>query len=571
MTTRRNTRKKSPSLDMSEELVAEREKALYTGAKAVGTSLSTDSLHFRYGIYESPDKQHMVEYEIAFRTNPIINRALNFIKTTMLASLGSYTHSDDRAKDYVNELLSTMDSNLLDELGQLIVSSLWSGVGVSEKIFEARDGKIFLKKLINYHPRSLTFVTNRQGELVDNSSDVITPTFPRTGVWQHIPSNLLVKLAATRKRNQWANYFRIPVNKLVIVAHNRRHGNIAGESALAPVWLSYQMLMETWQNLMITTERYGSPQVAAIVPKGITSEKINFVDPETGTPGVRPKTLAEKAVEQLSQLSSTSALVFEEPPGIANQERIRLQNISSFNNFGDNFLSPINQLYSDILVGLGVPPLLFLEHSGGLGAGAIAQVHAETYKQQMIALYHQFVEPFCEQVIGQLLYLNFGIKDPGKFTFNPFDLASADTMIKVFTDAIHHGILDSSTEEDLQWSRVKLGIPLASQESMPKRISNNLKFMEYLRRKDKDKIEIARLRADATVEATEIMANAQKENSQRQANTQKQVTKMNIEHQKEQKDKENRLKLQVEKLKAKKQPKPVDPDQPAVPSQKEES
>lgn len=553
MATRKNTRKKPASLDMNPELVAEREKTVYTGAKAVGTSLSTDSLHFRYGIFEGPDKQHMVDYEIAFRTNPIINRALHFIKMTMLASIGSYTHQDDRAKQYVDELLTTMDSNLLDELGQLIISALWSGVGVSEKIFEARNGKIFLKKLINYHPRSLTFVTNRQGELVDNSTDVIMPTFPRTGVWQHIPSNLLVKLAATRKRNQWANYFRLPINKLVIVAHNKRHGNIAGESAMAPIWLSYQMLMETWQNLMITTERYGSPQVAAIVPKGITSEKVNFVDPDTGAPGTRPKTLAEKAAEQLSQLSSTSALVFEEPTGITNQERVRLQNISSFNNFGDNFLSPINQLYSDILVGIGVPPLLFLEHSGGLGAGAIAQVHAETYKQQMTSLYHQFVEPFCEQVIGQLLYLNFGIKDPGRFTFNPFDLASADTMIKVFTDAIHHGILDSSTEEDLQWSRVKLGIPLASEKTVEQRLKNNAKFMEYLRRKDKDKIEIARVRADATVEAAEIMAGVQDDASRRQTSTQKSVTQMNIDHQKEMAERNNKLKLQIEKLKAKKE------------------
>lgn len=502
--------------------------------KTLGTNLVPYAMHYSYGYFAGPDRKHLEKYEIAFRTDPIISRALDYIMRSMISSLGDYVHSDNRAVRYVNEMRDSLEGNLEQQLGELIISALWSGVGISEKVFEHRKGKVWLKKLNNYHPRSMIIVPNNNGELTQGQNVSFHPIFEKSGVYQEIPWIYVTK-GIKPKGQLYQNYVKLPLEKLVIVGHNRRHGNWDGESALAPVYLRYQMALETWQNAMITTERYGSPQLAAIVPHGLTSQKIDLPDG-----GFRYKTVAEAAAEAMSNLSASSALVFEEPYAVTGKEAIRLQNVSTFNNFGDNFLSIIKYLYSDILVGLGVPPLLFLEHGEGLGAGAVSKVHAETYKQLLIALYKEFIEPFCEQVIGQLLYWNFGITDPGQFVFTPYDIEASNTLMMALGAANTNGVLDMSEEEDLQYSRAKMGFPLASQDTISRRLKNNKRLMDAIRTPDGTKAKMADAKNDTQLQATQIQANIQDKMNKRSTDTQKQIAEQN-----------NQAKHQTEKEKTK--------------------
>ena len=499
------------------------EKAAFVqnGSRAIGTSLSHYSIHARMGYLESPDFRYLQKYEIAFRSDPIINRALNFIKLSMTASLGAYIHTDSRCQEYVHRMMNRMEGNLLDELGQLVISGLWAGYGVSECMYVPADGLVWLQRMANYHPRSCIMVPNVNGIMTDNEADATHPIIPRTGIWQELPWNFM-KNKLDKRRTTFANYVRLPLDKIVYVTNNKRHGNWQGESALAPVWLRYQMIIECLQNMMITTERYGSPQLAAIVPNGVTSQKVS-----DGNNGFRFKTIAEAAQETLANLSTTSALVFEEPIGLQSSEKVRLQSLSSFNNFGDNFLKIISQMYGDLLVGLGVPPLLFMEHSGGLGAGAIAQVHAQTYKQFVTALYTQFVEPFVEQVIGRLLFINFGVTDPGRFEFNPFDIAAADTIMKTFEMATHNGYVDPSIEEDLQLVRSRLGLPLASLETVNERIKKNSTLMAFKREPGRDKFLVAKVRHNTSMGVAEIHQKTAIETAKLTGNTQLGVAEIN--------------------------------------------
>lgn len=489
--------------------------------RSLGTTLSDYALHQQSGYFSGPDSEFLEKYEIAFRNDPFIHAALRYIARTMIYSIGPYIHNDPRAVKYVEEMKNRMQSNFEQQMYELILSALWSGFGVSEKIFEYADGKIWLKRLNNYHPRSIRIVPNDQGELVDRERlELNSSGFPFSGMWQELPARMVNSTSYKNKRFLWQNYVRLPLSKLVFVTHNKRHGNWAGESSLAPIWLSYQMVMETMQNLMITSERYGSPQVAAIVPHAFTSQQVV----ENGE--TRYLTVAEVSQDVLSNLSASSAVVFEEPIGVTATEKIRLETLSTFNNFGDSFLDPIKNNYAAILIGLGVPPLLFLEHSGGLGGGAIASVHAETYKQTLVSLYKEFVEPFCEQVIGQLLQMNFGIKDPGRFVFNPYDLSASSTIMQTFSQAFEWGVMDPTQEADLQWVRASLGIPAITQESIVERMKNNKRLLELKHNPDAEKTKQNREKNKTAVETATIAADASMENSKRTTDTQKYVAKL---------------------------------------------
>jgi hypothetical protein len=519
--------KSKPTKKTSSESQTPPPKAPALGAASIGTNLVPYALHFRYGYFQGPDQIHLEKYENAMRKDPILNRAIRFIALTMISSIGPFVHEDRRAMDFVREMRDTMDGNLENELEQLIVSGLWGGVGVSECTYVARNAKVWLKSMHNYHPRSIKIVPDDHGRLVDGANLRFPPEpqFRVSGIYQELPSRRMLAMRDGR-RTFVGNHVKLPMNKIVYVAHNKRHGNHAGESAFAPCWIFYQMILETLQNLMITTERYGSPQIAAIVPQAPTNELNTPGDINSGY-----KSVADKAIEALSNMTARTGMVFEEPAGgnMGATEKIRLQVLSSFNNFGDNFWTTIMKLYQLVLVGLGVPPLLFLEHNGGLGAGAIAQVHADTYKEYLLALRTEFLEPFTEQVIGRLLKLNFDIDDPGHFEFNPFDLAAADTLMKVFGQATEMGYLHPDQEEDFHSVRGRLGLRTASKDSMPARMAANTKLLEAMRDPEKGKRDVAKIRNSGAEKTANIAAAAQVAAVDKQTAAQKAVAKLQAE------------------------------------------
>jgi hypothetical protein len=509
---------------------------LTTGSRTVGTTMVSQALQIKGGVYfDSVERPYLRDYELVLRNDPYLHRIVNFIVLSMTASLGNYTHPNPERQAFIQDMEKTMNGSFDQMISELIYPALWAGFAGSEKVFETRgDGLLRLKDMISYHPASLYAVPGRDGKLTDGKNDPSHPFLPKTGIWQQLSSTWLLNpryqkytpdsMAGT---GGFLNYVRIPLQKMVWLAHNQRHGNFMGESLLTPIWQRYEMVLETWKNLMITTERYGSPQVLFIVPRASTNQLLP--DPGDGSPPGY-KSLAQVTAESAATLSASQGMVIEEPVNLPNKETVRAQNISSFNNFGQNFLDIIDHLYRDIFIGMGVPPLLFMEHGQGLSAGAISKVHAETYKQFVTALYKEFVRPFTEQVIGQLLYLNFGETDPGAFAFNPFDLASAETIMNTFEKAIKCGILDPEEHEDLQLLRTMLGLPTASLESLKRRQKAIKELMEIVRRPDADKVAIAKIRskstefhaetaADAQVEAAEVTAGVTLQTAQLQANT----------------------------------------------------
>src|ERR1051326_4493122 len=94
------------------------------GVKQVGSTLTTYNPAYRLGTLEGPDRSYYAKYEYAFRTEPVINRAIKFICLTMLSSLGAYIHPNRKIQKFVRDNFDSADGNLHEWLSALIISAL---------------------------------------------------------------------------------------------------------------------------------------------------------------------------------------------------------------------------------------------------------------------------------------------------------------------------------------------------------------------------------------------------------------------------------------------------------------
>ncbi len=491
------------------------------GSKQIGSAISPYNGNSHTEI-EGPDKHHWQKYEQAARRDYIISRALNFQIRTMLASLGAYLHPNPKIKDFVERNLNEAQGNLQKWLSELMWSGLVYGRGSSEIVWEPRDGQIFLKNLIAYHPRSISLVVSLDGVLTDGKKNPYSSIFPKTGVWQELPSRVMLARDSRLRKDTFLNYVRIPLNKTCIVTHQGKFGNYDGESALAPIWDSYQRKVKTRDDLMITAERYGAPLISVVAPFAYTSNTV--IDEATNQP--RKETLVESIARNMENINTSTGLVIEEPALGSTQEKVRVSAITTGNNFGDSFLNTLHQLDSEILLGLGVPPLLFLEQSVGLGSGSLAATQADYYKETLVSMFKEFVEPFTEQVIGRLVYYNFGDTNPGRFSFTPFDMMATEKLMLALELGANLGIVDSSDTEDLQEMRARIGLSALDETRLNKRAKSNAEAMKITKNPNVDKIQIAKLRLDGQKYVADRTAKTQLEAAKISARNQpKQPTK----------------------------------------------
>lgn len=241
--TRKARRAAARETQMPEPVENWNERRLHVGSKAVGSLMTDGSLHTRSGAYfDSVERPYLAEYESALRNDPYLHRIFAFIALSMVSSLGPYIHKDRQAMVYVERMRNEMEGNLEQGLYEAIYCACWGGASVSEKIIEANEGLVWIRRLVNYHPNSVWLVPNRQGRLTEGEPKPAHPFLPYTGIWQRMP---LAWQASTelRPRNTriYQQFIQLPKAKMVLLTHNSRHGNIAGESMLSPIWNRKEM------------------------------------------------------------------------------------------------------------------------------------------------------------------------------------------------------------------------------------------------------------------------------------------------------------------------------------------
>jgi len=408
-------------------------------ARQVGSTLSRGPGMLTQ--YLTPqDTSRLIEFERAAKTDETVGTGIEFMKLALIASLQEYRHPDAEIQKFVRKALEEMSSPIEYAIGELVESSLTFGYSVSEILWKLVDGKVQLDEMINYHPASILVVPNVHGRLIegplDNPYYQPPATISHTGVWQ-IGVN-------------GATYNNLPLNKICLTIHGKRSGIYTGTSAIQRVyknWLLKDIVLEMYN---VALDRYGTPVAYAVVPSGVTPDLVN--DPATGK--TRNMTIREAAETAMSNMHRGTALVFQRP---SMQDDIKIDTLTTGNNFGSVFLDAINYYNRAIFRGLLIPQLLLEEGSAGLSSPG--QIHWNTFRLMVKALAREIVEPFCKQVIGRMIQLNYRDTRCGGFVIDPYDPSAAQTMASIFDKLVTNGFLSRSDEDDINEVREMFGLP----------------------------------------------------------------------------------------------------------------
>ena len=322
------------------------------------------------------------------RNDDMVKAAMALKKQFIIAS-GYDIHSpegqprDWEVTDFVKKALERMEDSFNNKLLH-ILSALDYGFSVTEKIYEARDGKLWIKKLVTAAPHDIQFKVNEFGDV--------------TGIDQYGAIRTDVREA--------------PLGKFIIFTWDSDFSNPYGNSDLLAAHRPYIMKAQAYNWMAIMLEKYGVPpmflhydqtaiptEVQPLLTKAIS-------DWQTGGFGVFPRGESKDAVDFYTpELSGQVSTVF----------------IPAFQMF--------NQ---DIARALLMPGLLGVTPQGAAGSYARSQTEFDVFMLIVEHARNQIADCVVqEQIIKQLVDLNFpGVEEYPCFKFRPI---SDDVRIDLIT------------------------------------------------------------------------------------------------------------------------------------------
>lgn len=449
-------------------------------AKQAGTSVIGLNLSTINGFLSNPDAMRLTEYERALTTDETIASAIDFTVLALAASLGEYIHPQPAIQRFVRENLNQMQGNFRQAISELATSALWAGFGLSEMVWTVDGSTLWLERLPNYHPATVHMSVDRNGYLREGGDPMI-PGGQKPGIYQLSPVTGM------------GTYVPLPMKKICLITHRRRHGNYYGESVIRRVyknWRYKDIALEMWA---IALDRYGTPVIYAIVPRAETGHEVIDFRAEGGK---RMEMLSDNAAFAISNIHANSGLVLEQPDPL---NPVKIDSLTTGNNYGTSFENFISHLDRSIYRGLLIPQTIFNESRSG-GINNTSRTHFEVFKQMIRALYMQFVEPFTEQVVGRLIRYNFNNADPGSFPLMPFDATQAEMMAAVFEKMTTMGYIDPSNLDDMNEVRSGIGLKPRDQIIVP----SLDRVVKDQKREQDIKIEVAEIRAEAAVKVGEM-------------------------------------------------------------------
>lgn len=372
------------------------------------------------GAVLNPELTSISEYERMLTTDETVSAGIKYITTAVLSRIGEYHHDNPKIKDFVQEnLWDVMDGNFLGSCEELL-SALWAGFSTGELVMKQHGGKFWLDRLAVYHPRSLQFRIDKHGQLTED------------GVVQNTPLGV----------------FTIPTHQSVILTHNKRFGNVFGSSILKPArknWLLKDPILKMWA---LALDRFGTPLTVFYVPGG------RVVDQVTG----EEKDALAAATETVANIQSGTSLVFQ--AGTDQSGKADAKVLSAGGTGTDAFYSAVTYLNKMILRSMMTPSLVFDEGAKS-GSNALGQGHIETFDRVIEGIYSELTESILDQIVGRLIWWNFGERDKGSFLPQSPSIDERKLTAEMFTEMVNTGAMSPAREEDFKFMRSNLGLPEA--------------------------------------------------------------------------------------------------------------
>lgn len=428
----------------------------------IGRATSYVSIGESFTSAIKPHYYQLAAWDEARRKEPIIKDGIDKIVLSVISKIGDYVHPDPSVNDFVNANLHSLKR----WVAELTSSSYWSGFGVSEIIWERREGpkgidQVWIDDIISYHPSQVEFKLNLHGRLT-HGEKLPTDTL-RTGIWVPSPPDTVAyKPRSDSDKN--GNRIRLPRSKVIHTCLGGEGNNPYGTSQLIPV-LQYHLFKEAFKDMMaVALDRYGTPLIYAVVPPQSTSEQVQEPDGS-----LRSKSYREVVAESLSDLRSETAIVFEQ---INKDHPVKLEALTTGNNYADAFKEAIDMCDHNMMVGLGIPNLIVRDTRSGLGSGSSAENQVQMFHTFISSIFDVVINDFINYAITQLISYNFDIRNRSlssskghikKIPFRFADLLVLGDVIKNWTEL---GYINPSNQEDFNQVRSYLELPQRKVDSV---------------------------------------------------------------------------------------------------------
>ncbi|SHE47807.1 Protein of unknown function [Marinitoga hydrogenitolerans DSM 16785] len=258
-----------------------------------------------------------------------ISSALNFLTKNIINFIGEYVHEDEEKNAFVNTNFENLDISLEVISERILTDAIAYGFSVSELVWELKNNKLYLKKIIPLDPSTISFYLS-DGEII----------------------KIIQK---TSNKN-----IEIPVEKCFIFRLNQRE--LYGKTELEKIYRAWKFKSIMFKFWAIAMERYAMP-IAHGKTLGDTEELLNALksiwsqgviatDPETEIELLEPKsTIAdsfEKSIEYTNMLIYRGLLLPQLLAGTQNVGSYSLGKVHM-----DLFLSSVRKMakyYSENLI-----------------------------------------------------------------------------------------------------------------------------------------------------------------------------------------------------------------------------
>lgn len=332
-----------------------------------------------------------------------VKAGLDMIKLSTTARGFSVIGDDPETKKYaefINENFETIRGNVEDVLGEML-TALDYGYSCTEKVFERNSkGQIVLKKMKVLNPYSVRVKTDRFGDII------------------HVKQRIGTKV------------IRIPANKIIWYAHDKKFGDPYGNSALRTTYKHWFIKDKMYRFANIAYERYGTPLLIGNVQDAKDTGKMrDLLRKINGMTG-----LAVSGGDKIEAIQGSNA----------------------------DFVGYIEHHDRKIMESMLVPPMMLGLSRGQSGSYALSENQFDIFMFRLQALQRDLKALIEEEIIRPLIDLNFpNVRRYPSFAFKPLTKEDSNKMADVFVKMITAGVIAPSED----WLREELGFPAMDEET----------------------------------------------------------------------------------------------------------